>query len=153
MPKSSSIFVIVTGLFFITAIPVASAKSGVLDIHMSCPSIGSQGPHIVTNNGTLLSGAGIEQIGTNPPTSPLFTSALPTGSAMPSDLAASYYRNAGTEYDGTTSTVICHFSSAKGYSPFHLTYKLNNAYGGKVIKSSHSEIEFEITLGIHAVLY
>lgn len=129
----------------------AMAVPGNTSVRLDCPDIGNPGhPEHVVNYGTYLSGHGIERVGANDDTSPLFSGLIQAGLNIPIDLKTAGYHNAGTAYDPSSGLVTCKYASALGFSPFNLTLQLNNSIGGIVTKSAIEEINIMLQVGLKA---
>lgn len=126
----------------------AMAVPGNTSIRLDCPGIAAHGVEIVTNYGTYLSGPGLERVGSNTATFPLFSGLIQAGLNVPLDLVTAGYANAGTSYDNGSGVVTCSYASALGFSPFNLTYTLSNGIGGIVTKSGTEEINLMLQVGL-----
>jgi len=148
MIKSKKVIASLVAFAAIASAQIAMATPGNISIRLDCPDIGSKGTEIVTNYGSVLTGPGIERVGTHASTFPIFSGVNPGG--VPMDLVVGGYSNHSTAYNPGTGVVTCTYASSLGNPPFELTLQMQNAFNGIVTKSESDEINIKFTMGVKA---
>jgi hypothetical protein len=148
MKKSSLLVASLIALSAAVVTPVAMAVPGNTSVRLDCPDITRGGSEVVTNYGTYLSGPGIERVGANASTFPLFSGVIQAGSNIPLNLKMAGYHHSGTSYNSNSGVVTCSYASTLGFSPFSITKQLNNGFGGIVTKSTGDEINIMLSVGM-----
>ncbi len=126
--KKTILASIVAAVGLSTSMAFADPASLVVDV--MCP--GTTGiVNVLSNYGDHIKGAGtVTIVGLPGPTQAYFNVSITPG-AFPAKLLS--YSNSGTDYDSTTATISCSYtSSVSGQDPFTVTYVAENFRGGVI---------------------
>ena len=139
-----AIIVPLLALSGLNAIPAAAAVD--LDtFRFECPNASGGTPsERLTNYGSYIRGMGEENFESNKIL--VLFHGVP-GAGVPLDLSAGGYSHAGAQYNPSTGSITCLYTSNTGYTPFNVSYQAQNIQNGWIVKADNSKITIQVLAG------